>query len=56
MKFRKKLLALVLGCGVSAAAWAVYPVTDATLIAVVKTGFNALALQIGSFLSTTGKK
>ncbi|HBV9945894.1 TPA: conjugal transfer protein TraW [Klebsiella aerogenes] len=54
MKFRKKLLALVLGCGVSAAAWAAYPVTDATLIAVVKTGFNAIALQISSFQTQMG--
>jgi hypothetical protein len=54
LNFRKKLLVLVIGCGVSAGAWAVYPVTDAALITVVKAGFNALSLQISSFQTQMG--
>lgn len=49
MQLRKKLIIFVLAISVTGTAWAVYPVTDAMLITVVKTGFNAIAMQISAF-------
>ena len=49
MKLRKSTIAILLTLGISGGVWAAYPVTDATLISVVKTGFNAVAIQLSAF-------
>ncbi|QZN96704.1 conjugal transfer protein TraW [Symbiopectobacterium purcellii] len=49
MRIRKKILAVIMFCGVATGTWAAMPVTDGTLITVVKVGFNAIATQIASF-------
>jgi hypothetical protein len=49
MKLRKSTTAILLTLGISGGVWAAYPVTDATLISVVKTGFNAVAMQLSAF-------
>lgn len=49
MKLRKPIIALLFSLGISGTVWAAYPVTDATLITVVKTGFNAIAMQMSAF-------